>query len=110
MYYVFINPFIIIRNKQRVLSSEDSIICPQRAVLPVHSGTTSRCRLKWSLGALFLNLNMLGRVWEPDADYNGFFAHFQLKKKNSPNGHYYMQAASPDQITHQNSLKRAVGP
>ncbi len=51
------NPFIFIRNKRRVISSEgfsvlekNTLTCPQRAVL---SGTTARCRLKWPFGALF---------------------------------------------------------
>jgi hypothetical protein len=39
--------------------------------------TSARCRLKWHL---FFNLNLLGRVWEPTADYNGCLAHFKFLK------------------------------
>jgi hypothetical protein len=35
-------------------------------------------------GALFLNLILLGRVWQPNADYNGSLAHFKLKKEEKP--------------------------
>jgi hypothetical protein len=56
-----------------------------------------------------MNLNLLGQVWQPAANYNGCLQRFKFKK-NVPNGNYYrQQAAKPDQIT-QNSLQRAGGP
>jgi hypothetical protein len=41
-----INPFIFIRNKYYVISSEglSAMICLQRAVLPIQSGITTRSR------------------------------------------------------------------
>jgi hypothetical protein len=47
-------------------------------------------QLNDAFGILFLNLNMLGRVWEPTADYNGCLARF-IFKKSAPNNHYYLQ-------------------
>jgi hypothetical protein len=45
----------------------------------------------------------------PAADFNRCLACFKLKK-NAPNGHYYLpRAATPDQITQQNSLQREGG-
>jgi hypothetical protein len=45
----YINPFIFIRNKRPVISSEgffalekNAVVCPQRAVLPIQPGTTTR--------------------------------------------------------------------
>jgi hypothetical protein len=39
--------------------------------------------------------NLLGRVWQPDPDYNG---RFMLLKKKVSNHHYNLQrAATPDQ-------------
>jgi hypothetical protein len=44
------------------------------------------------------------------AEYNGCLARFKLKK-SVPKGHYYLQqAATPHQITQQNSWQRAGGP
>jgi hypothetical protein len=37
-------------------------------------------QLNDAFGILFLNLNMLGRVWETDADCNGCFECFKFKK------------------------------
>jgi hypothetical protein len=64
------------------------------------------------LAHFFLDLNLLGRVWEPAADYSGCVAHFKLKK-SAPNGYYYRQlAARPDQIilAEYCSLQNAGGP
>ena len=48
-----------------------------------------------------LNLNFLGRVWQPSADNNGA----------APKGHYYLQrAVLPNQITQQYCLQRAGEP
>jgi hypothetical protein len=33
-----------------------------------------------NLAHFFKNLNLLGRVWQPDADYNSCLALFKLKK------------------------------
>jgi hypothetical protein len=41
--------------------------------------------------------------------YNACLALFKLKKKSAPTDHYYLQwAATPDQITQQNRIQRAV--
>jgi hypothetical protein len=83
--HLVFNPFIFIRNKSRVNPQRVSlplkktpsyVLTPQRAVLPIQSGATARCRLKWLFGALLLNMNLLGRVWEVAEDFNGL----KLKK------------------------------
>ncbi len=53
------------------------------------------------------NWNLLGGLREPSA---GYMAVWYASKK-APNNHHYLQrAATPDQITQQNSLQRAGGP
>jgi hypothetical protein len=50
----------------------NAVIFSQRAMLPIHSGVTARCRQYWSFGTFFPNLNLQGRVCQPSAsDYNG---------------------------------------
>jgi hypothetical protein len=54
------NPFLFIRNKLTIMSSEgfsalekNVMLCSQRAMLPIKSCTaTASCRLKWLVGAL----------------------------------------------------------
>jgi hypothetical protein len=59
---------------------------------------------------LNLNLNLLGRVCQPDADEMVVW-HTSNFEKSAPNDHYYLQrAATPDQVTQQNKLQRAGWP
>ncbi len=54
--------------------------CAQCAAHPV--GYISPLQLKMAIWrTFFLNFNLLGRVREPDVDYNGSFSRFKLKKK-----------------------------
>jgi hypothetical protein len=53
----------------------------------------------------FLNLNLLGQVWQPAANYNGCLASFKLKEK-AANCHYYLQRA----VTPEHSLQSAGRP
>ncbi len=47
----------------------------------------------------FFNLNLLGRVWQPAADYNSCLVHLKFENK-APNGHYYLQrTVTLNQIT-----------
>jgi hypothetical protein len=72
---------------------KNAVLFPQRVVLPIHKGTTARCRLKWLLASLF---NLLGRLWEPAANCKGCLVHFKCAK-----GHYNQKrAAKPNQIIH----------
>jgi hypothetical protein len=81
----FINPFIFVGKKYRVMSSEgfsflekNTMICSQRAMLAIQSGTTVRCRLKWPFGALVFEFELAGspRMWDPAADCNGCLARY----------------------------------
>jgi len=58
--YTLLSPFIFIKNKCSVMSSEgfsapekNAMICPQSAVLPILSGITGICRLQWLFGTFF---------------------------------------------------------
>jgi hypothetical protein len=95
---------------QRVsLPLKKAVICPQWAVLPVQLGRTARCRLKWQFVTLFKKFEISWSVWESAEDFNGCFARFKFLKIHQ-NGHYYLhRAATPDQITQQNSLHREGG-
>jgi hypothetical protein len=54
------------------------------------------------LAHFLLNFNLL---WEPTADYSGCLVRLKFKK-SAPNDLYYLQqAATPGQITQQNSLQ-----
>jgi hypothetical protein len=79
------------------------VLCP-RAVLSIHSGITAYCRyVVMTVWHTFLNLHLLGQVWEPAADYNSCSVPFNFKKVRQ-NGYYYLRrAATPDQITQENS-------
>ncbi len=58
----------------------------------------------------FLNLNLLGRVWQTTADNKGCLVHFQFLK-SAPNGLLYLQwAVTFDQIIQQNNLQRKEPP
>ncbi len=107
---LFINPFLFIKNKQLLVSSEGFSVLEKNAVIRSQ------------------------RVWQPSADTNDCLAHFfwicnccvgrdrplqivmavrhgSKLKENAPNGHYYLQRAiTPSQITRQNCLQRAGGP
>ncbi len=67
---------------QRVslLLKKNAVICPQRAVL--HCCPSSKVeqlmQIKMAIWRSFLNLNMLDRVREPAADYNGCLARFKF--------------------------------
>jgi hypothetical protein len=77
---------------------------PGCAANPV--GYNSSLQIKMAIWRDVLNLNLQYQVWEPAPDYNGCFARFKCLK-SMPNGHYFLQrAATPDQITQQNSLQR----
>jgi hypothetical protein len=44
---------------------------------PIQLGVTACCRFVIAVWLRFLNLNLLGRVWQPAADYNGCLADFK---------------------------------
>jgi hypothetical protein len=52
----------------------------------------------------------LAHVWQPAADNNGCLAHFKFKVGCAKTITISRRAATPDQITQQNSLQRAGGP
>jgi hypothetical protein len=54
-------------------------------VMPIQS-VTQQLQIKM---ALILNVNLLGRMWDPAADYNGCLAHFKFLKR-ATNDHYYL--------------------
>jgi hypothetical protein len=56
--------------------------------------------------AFSLNLNLLSRVWQPTADYNGRLARPNYEKSVPNVSLQLLRAAPPDQITQQNSLQR----
>jgi hypothetical protein len=51
---------------------KNAVICPQWAILPSQSVVTAGCRLKWPFGALFLKFELVGRLWQPAANYNSW--------------------------------------
>jgi hypothetical protein len=70
-----------------------TVLCPQRVSLPwkkkplyvlkeqcSHPRCDSPANINGRLAQYFLNLNLLGRVWQPTANYNGFLLRFKLKK------------------------------
>jgi hypothetical protein len=90
---------------------KNDVICPRRAVLPIRLGTTACCRLKWPFGALFWNLNLQGRAWEPIMQTIMAVWRASSFRKSAQTDHYYLQrAATPDHITQQNRLQLAGGP
>jgi hypothetical protein len=105
-----ISPFIFIRNKRNVISSEGfsalekrAVICLQRGVLHIQSGITALLKIVMAVWRTFLNLKLLGLMWEL-ANYNGCLAlHIFKKCTKRP-----LLSATSDQITHQNSLQRTV--
>jgi hypothetical protein len=73
-------------------------------VLFLHQvGCDSPLQIVMAAWRTLLNLNLLGWVWQPHADYTGCLAHFKFKK-SLPNGHYYLQRA----VTLTRSLSRIV--
>jgi hypothetical protein len=100
------NPFIFIKNKRRAISSEgfsalekNAVVRFQRAVLPIQSDITARCRLKWLFGALFLKCELVVSGVGARTSLSWLFGALQIKKKSAPKGHYFQQrAATPDQI------------
>ncbi len=81
-----LNPFILIKNKRLVISSEgfsalekNAVRCSQRAMLPIQWGCDSPLLIIWQFDTYFLSLNLLGQVWEPNADNNGCLVCF-IKK------------------------------
>jgi hypothetical protein len=57
----------------------------------------------------FLNMNLLGEMWQSAADYNGCLARFKFLK-SMPNGYDLQRAVTPHLITQQNSLQKAGVP
>jgi hypothetical protein len=48
--------------------------------VPNQSGATAHYRLQWPFATNFLNLNLLGRVWQSAANNNECLAHLKFKK------------------------------
>ncbi len=107
------SPFIFIRNKRPVTSSEgfhvrdmSSEAC---AAHPV--GRYSPLQIVITVWrTFFLNLNLRGQVREPAADYNGCLACIYIFFKCAIRTFTSVPGATSDQITQQNSLQRAGGP
>ncbi len=108
------HPFIFIRNKCRVISS-DGYSALEITPLYVLRGLCCPSRQEqqpaadWN-GQLvhFLNLNLLGRVWEsPLQTLMAVWRASTLKRCTKQPLLYLQWAATPDQITQQNSLHRA---
>ncbi len=75
----------------------NAVLCPERVYLPfkkrrdifsegnaahaVRCGRPLADTVMTIWRTFLLNLNLLGRVWQPDADYNSCLALFKLKKK-----------------------------
>jgi hypothetical protein len=94
-----VNPFKFIRNKPVLCPQRDSLplkkmLCPHRFVLPIETGTTARCRLKWSFGALFLKFELAGCRLER------LFGALQILKKSCQKAITIdKRASTPNQIT-----------
>ncbi len=98
------NPFLFIKNKRLFISSEVSplqrpnMLSECNAAHPV--GCDSTLKIEMAVWRPFcLNSYFLGRVWQPSAN-----------NKGAPKGHYYLQRATPDEITQQNSLRWVGAP
>jgi hypothetical protein len=95
------------------------MLCPPRVSLPLIKrcdmflennaaypvGCANPLQIVMSVWYTFLNLNLLGRVWQPGADYDGCLAVFKFKIKCTKCPLLSAQAVTPDQITHQKSLQ-----
>ncbi len=105
-------------------SKINAMLCPQRGfsalektqwfALRGHAAHPFRCdsplQIVMAIWSTFLNLNLLGRVWEPAVDYEGCWARFIFLKKSAKRPLFLQQAVTPDKVTQQNSLQRAGGP
>jgi hypothetical protein len=101
-----ISIMILVYPQRVMLQLKNAMIYSQRATLLIQLGTT----VIWALAHLKKNLNLLGQMWQ---SLQTILAVWRASnnKKSAPNGHYNpQQAATPDQITQQDSLQKTRGP
>jgi hypothetical protein len=73
-------------------------------------GYNSSLQIKMAIWRTFFEFELnIGRVWGPAVDYYCCFALFKTKYPKVM-AYFLQRAATPDQITQQNSLQRSVGP
>ncbi len=113
-----VNPFVFIRNRRSVIYQRVSLplkkrpLCVSRESCAVHPDKYIRpLQIVLAVLRTFFYFELAG------SDVGAFcrlyiwrLARFNFKK-SAPNDHYYLQrAATPEQITQQNSLQKAGGP
>jgi hypothetical protein len=97
------------------------MLCPQRLstplkiaficyLAPLQVWCNSQLQIKTYICTLFKSSNLLGRVWQPAANFNGRLMCFKFYKLCQTAITFCKRAATPNNITQQNSLQRAGGP
>jgi hypothetical protein len=116
-FYQMISTLMFLHPLTLLYKSEmNAVLCPLRVSLPLKKicdmssdsysvGSYSPLQIKMAILRTFLkNWNLLGRVWQPAAHCNGCLEPCSKRPLLTA------EAATPDQITQQNSSQRARGP